>query len=59
MHFIGMKKLRKISGFVIYSYLKDSAVVKRDARYVKDVPLKVYERSTFSCNLPTKNITVK
>ena len=40
MHFIGVKKLRKISGFVIYSYLKDSAVVKRDARYVKDVYMK-------------------
>ena len=38
MHFMGEKKLRKISGFVIYSYLKDSAftAVKRNARYVKD-----------------------
>ena len=25
MHFIGVEKLRKRSGFVIYSYLKDSA----------------------------------
>ena len=56
MHFMGVKKLRKSSGFVIYLYLKDSAftAVKRDARYVKDVTLKVYERGTFSCNLPTK-----
>ena len=38
MHFMGEKKLRKTSGFVIYSYLKDSAftAVKRNARYVKD-----------------------
>ena len=38
MHFMGEKKLRKSSGFVIYSYLKDSAftAVKRNARYVKD-----------------------
>ena len=38
MHFMGEKKLRKISGFVIYSYLKDSAftAVKRNASYVKD-----------------------
>ena len=56
MHFIGVKKLRKSSGFVIYSYLKDSAftAVKRDAKYVKHVPLKVYESSTFSRNLSTK-----
>ena len=56
MHFMGVEKLRKRSGFVICSYLKDSAftAVKRNARYVKDVPLKVYERGTFSCNLPTK-----
>ena len=56
MHFIGVKKLRKSSGFVIYSYLKDSAftAVKRDAKYVKHVPLKVYESGTFSRNLPTK-----
>ena len=61
MHFMGVKKLRKSSGFVIYLYLKDSAfiAVKRDARYVKHVPLKVYERCTFSCNLPTKKIPVK
>ena len=61
MHFMGVKKLRKSSGFVIYLYLKDSAfiAVKRDARYVKDVPLKVYESGTFSCNLPTKKIPVK
>ena len=51
MHFIGVKKLRKSSGFVIYSYLKDSAW---DAKYVKHVPLKVYESGTFSRNLPTK-----
>ena len=56
MHFIGVKKLRKSSGFVIYSYLKDSAfiAVKRDAKYVKHVPLKVYESGTFSRNLSTK-----
>ena len=56
MHFIGVKKLRKSSGFVIYSYLKDSpfTAVKRDAKYVKHVPLKVYESGTFSRNLPTK-----
>ena len=56
MHFIGVKKLRKSSGFVIYSYLKDSAftAVKRDSKYVKHVPLKVYESGTFSRNLPTK-----
>ena len=56
MHFIGVKKLRKSSGFVIYSYLKDSAftAVKRDAKYVKQVPLKVYESGTFSRNLLTK-----
>ena len=56
MHFIGVKKLRKSSGFLIYSYLKDSAftAVKRDAKYVKRVPLKVYESGTFSRNLPTK-----
>ena len=38
MHFMGEKKLRKISGFVIYSYLKDNAftAVKRNASYVKD-----------------------
>ena len=44
MHFISRKKLRKSPGFVIYSYLKDSALtaVKRDekflTRYVKGVP---------------------
>ena len=56
MHFIGVKRLRKSSGFVIYSYLKDSAftAVKRDAKYVKHVLLKVYESGTFSRNLPTK-----
>ena len=59
---MGVKKLRKSSGFVIYLYLKDTAftAVKTDARYVKDVPLKVYERGTFSCNiLPKKKIPVK
>ena len=57
MHFIGVKKLRKSSGFVIYSYLKDSAftAVKRDAKYVKHVPLKVYESGTFSRNSTKKN----
>ena len=41
--------------------LKDNAftAVKKNARYIKEVPLKVYERGTFSCNLPTKKITVK
>ena len=44
MHFISRKTLRKLPGFVIYSYLKDSALtaVKRDekflTRYVKGVP---------------------
>ena len=44
MHFISLKTLRKLPGFVIYSYLKDSALtaVKRDetflTRYVKGVP---------------------
>ena len=28
--------------------------LKRDAKYVKHVPLKVYESGTFSRNLPTK-----
>ena len=36
MHFMGVEKLRKRSGFVIYSYLKDSAAVKRNARYVRE-----------------------
>ena len=35
MHFMAVKKSRKRSGFVIYSYLKDSAftAVKRDAKF--------------------------
>ena len=35
MHFISLRKLRKSPGFVIYSYLKDSALtaVKRDAKF--------------------------
>ena len=35
MHFISRKTLRKSPGFVIYSYLKDSALtaVKRDAEF--------------------------
>ena len=35
MHFMAVKKLRKGSGFVIYSYLKDSAfpAVKRRAKF--------------------------
>ena len=43
MHVIAVKKLKKCSEFVIYSYLKDSSFisVKRDAsfstRYVKGV----------------------
>ena len=41
MHFKAVKKLRKSSGFVIYSYFKDNAftVVERDAKtwYVKGV----------------------
>ena len=53
MHFMAVKKLRNRSGFVIYSYLKDSVLTafKGDAkfytRHVKEVPLKVNERSTF------------
>ena len=45
MHFMAVKKLRNRSGFVIYSYLKDSVFTafKRDGkfytRYVKGVPL--------------------
>ena len=45
MHFMAVKKSRRRSGFVIYSYLKDSAfaAVERGAnfltRYVKGVPL--------------------
>ena len=37
MHFMAVNKKRKGSGFVIYSYLKDSAftAVKRRAKYVK------------------------
>ena len=35
VHFKAVKKLRKRSGFVIYSYFKDSAftVVERDAKF--------------------------
>ena len=35
MHFMAVKKSRKRSGFVLYSYLKDSAftAVKRDAKF--------------------------
>ena len=35
MHLMAVKKSRKRSGFVIYSYLKDSAytAVKRDAKF--------------------------
>ena len=34
-HFVAVKKSRKRSGFVLYSYLKDSAftAVKRDAKF--------------------------
>ena len=34
MHFMAVKKSRKRSGFVIYSYFNDSAftVIKRDAK---------------------------
>jgi len=52
MHFMAVKKSRKRSGFVIYSYFKDSAstAVERDAkfwiRYVKWVPF--VNRVTFS-----------
>ena len=54
--FYWCEKVEKKFWFVIYSYLKDSAftAVKRDAKYVKHVPLKVYESGTFSRNLPTK-----
>ena len=51
MHFMALKEPRKLPGFVIYSYLKDSAftAVKRDAksqtRSVKGVP-SVNRRST-------------
>ena len=44
MHFMSLKKSRKRSGFVIYSYFKDKAfaAVERGAnfltRYVKGVP---------------------
>ena len=35
MHFMAVKKSRKRSGFVLYSYLKDSGftAVKRDANF--------------------------
>ena len=35
MHFKAVKKLRKCSGFVIYSYFKDNVftVVERDAKF--------------------------
>ena len=35
MHFMAVKKSRKCSGFVIYSYFKDIAftAVKRDAKF--------------------------
>ena len=35
MHFVAVKKVQKGSGFVIYSYLKDSAfsAVKRRAKF--------------------------
>ena len=35
MHLMAVKKSRKRSGFVIYSYFKDSefAAVKRDAKF--------------------------
>lgn len=46
MHFLAVKKLKKRSGFVINSNLKDSAFkeVKRDAKYVNGVP---YEKGPF------------
>ena len=39
MHFMAVKKSRRCSGFVIYSYLKDStftAAVKRDYTHEGD-----------------------
>ena len=70
MHFKRVKKSRKLSDFVIYSYFKDSVftAVKRDAkfqtRYVKGVPflskmLYTYKRVsgwTSGRSLPVQNV---
>ena len=55
LHFMAVRKSRKRSGFVIYSFLKDSAftaIKKDEARYAKGVVrticlLKVYEMVPF------------
>ena len=41
MHFMALRKSRKRSGFVIYSHLKDNALIavkKDETRYAKGAP---------------------
>ena len=58
MHFMAVKMSRKRSGFVLYSYIKDSAFteLKRDAnfytRYVKGVPFEEgIRKMSLSCQI--------